>query len=513
MGTTAVDALLTTGTEVSSVQTGFVPSGWRNDSISLLNSTVSSTNRSMDTGHYEDDSYDDYHTNASTWTNFSTVHSTLMPPKPHQPPPYLVLKIILCTVFLLATFFGNALVMYAYFTTKKLRTYTNHYIVGLAFADLVSGGIIPGLENVIWFLDTWPFSEGLCSAMQYLIHVFLQATFMMTLVICFDRFRALNMPLKHLKKKTLKHACFMISLAYIIPLIIWTPLILIFPYSGLTTRIQPPLCHGSYGLHPPLLILAMLCLSWAPMGATIILYVFVYSAVIRKGINKKRHIGEEASSDFKSEQQVSQRACKPADREPRERSYRLADGPAPKADSTDPTDAELPPKDKVYSISGGVSMGLTNLAYEQNEDEADDDNGNTRTNLEAPKEKVTTASVNPHKRPGFSARSRRSKRENRLASLRATRTLTYILVTTVVTAAPWSVFAFWGAVSPYNFPITDNQFKFLGWLAHLSSTVNPFCYAVCNPPFKEAFLRILRCWKRSVPRSSTMKSQGSQNGR
>ncbi|XP_022093528.1 muscarinic acetylcholine receptor M3-like isoform X2 [Acanthaster planci] len=448
--------------------------------------------------------------------NLSTEYPTILP-EPHQIPPNLIPKVVLCTVFLLATLFGNALVLYAYFTTKKLRTYTNYYIVGLALSDLVSGGILPLLENILWFLGYWPFSEGMCAAVMYLVHVFLEITFLMTLVICFDRFRALYMPLKHLKEKTLRHACFMISLAYVIPLFIWTPLIIIFPYTGLTLRIRPPICQGSYGFHPPLLIIAMLVLSWIPMMITILLYAFVYSAVIRKGINKKRGIGEEVSSDFRSEQPASQRACNRGDGKLREKSYRLNKELASKTETTEqPTDSEQPPpRDEVFSISAGMSAGLNNPAYEHTE-EVDYHHSDNTT---ASKPDVTTAATaattvgNLRKRRGLSMRSRRSKRERHLANLRATRTLTCILITTVVTAAPWSVFALWGAVYPYTYPLTDNQMRFLAWLAHLSSTVNPICYAVCNPLFKEAFLRILRCQKRSLSRSSTMRSQNSKNGR
>ncbi|XP_038064055.1 muscarinic acetylcholine receptor M5-like [Patiria miniata] len=312
-----------------------------------LNSTMDPDYQSM--YHLPDINGSDYLLNTTFWFDLSTEEPTPIP----LPGRASLIEIIIRVVSLIITLFGNALVLYTYATTKNLRTYTNYYIVGLAVADFFSGGVLQIIIFYHSFLGYWPFTEVACTCMTFISHVFLQATFLMTVVICYDRFRALNMPLKHLKDKTMRHACFLISLAYIIPVLLWTPIIVVFPYVGLATRIRPPLCTGPYALHPPLLIFTILVLSWIPMLVTSVLYAFVYSAVIRRGVNKKRGIGEEASSN--------------------------------------------------------------------------------------------------------------NKTESRLASLRATRTLTYIMITMVVTALPWSIFALWAAIDPYTLPIRGHSFDVSGF--------------------------------------------------
>ena len=206
----------------------------------------SSTNDSI---YGYDEEYYLSNTTTSAWTHSSSEE----PQTPPGLPPitiYMILKAILCIAVLVATFFGNVLIIYAYATTKKLRTYTNQFIIGLAVADLVSGGITPGLLNIPWIIGYWPFSELLCLGALYINHIFIHATFLMTMIICFDRFWALNMPLNHLKGKTTKRAHWMMSVSYILPIFIWTPLVIIFPYIGLTVRIRPPVCVPSYGYHP-----------------------------------------------------------------------------------------------------------------------------------------------------------------------------------------------------------------------------------------------------------------------
>ncbi|XP_038064056.1 muscarinic acetylcholine receptor M5-like [Patiria miniata] len=301
----------------------------------------------------------DYLLNTTFWFDLSTEEPTPIP----LPGRSSLTEFIVRVVSVIITLFGNALVLYAYATTKNLRTYSNYYIVGLAVADFFVGGVLPIINLYHSFLGYWPFTEVACTCMTFISHVFLQATFLMTVVICYDRFRALNMPLKHLKDKTMRHACFLISLAYIIPVLLWTPVIVVFPYVGLATRIRPPLCTGPYALHPSLLIFTILVLSWTPMLVTSVLYAFVYSAVIRKGVNKKRGIGEEASSNYASRAATDET---PGLSSPAVRCDRASHSQTTRG--TEPGSS----KDQVFSVSSGLSLGLTNLAFEQTEDDNDE---------------------------------------------------------------------------------------------------------------------------------------------
>ncbi|XP_038064062.1 muscarinic acetylcholine receptor M5-like [Patiria miniata] len=408
----------------------------------------------------------DYLLDTTIWFDLSTEEPTHFP----LPGRASLIEFIIRLIILIITLFGNTLVLYAYATTKNLRTYSNYYIVGLAVADFFAGGVLPIITLYHSFLGYWPFTEVACTCMIFINHVFLQATFLMTVVICYDRFKALNMPLKHLKEKTIRHACFLISLAYIIPVLLWTPVIVVFPYVGLATRIRPPLCTGPYALHPPLLIFTIVVLSWIPMLVTSVLYAFVYRTIIRKGVNKKRGIGEEASSNYKSENRSSSRAA--TDETPGLSTYHLASHSQTTFD-TEPGSSN----DLVFSVSAGLSKGLTNLAFEQTVDDNDGDNTkdypettirhiSQQTAIPSSKRSVKhpdETSTKRHVGLGASKRKTRastigSKRESRLASLRATRTLTYIMLAMVVTALPWSIFALWAAIDPFTVPLRGRAF-------------------------------------------------------
>ncbi|XP_038068693.1 muscarinic acetylcholine receptor M5-like [Patiria miniata] len=412
-------------------------------------------------------------------------NSTTVPTQDGHFTPWFFIRAILGPSVLLVTLIGNLLVIYVFATTRKLRTYTNYYLVGLAVADLVSGGITPALENVSWMLEMWPFGEAVCTINVYINHLFIHATFLMTLTICVDRYRALTRPLRHLREKTIKHALWMISFSYVIPFVIWTPLVIILPYSGVTERVLPPECNGSYGHHFPLLVFAIAVMSWIPMLATITLYIFVFRAVLRGSRNEDRKTRDLCRVSMNT---VEGRALREARQIKNDSSWENEDRSnedqeAAQSSTDDPRQKQI--TTKIPTMLSTLMCGIENRGYQSNEQE----NG---TELREVIQTIDREVINPDQ-PAY--KSHRRSFGRRLASLRATRTLTYILVVMVVSALPWSIIAFLAVVSPHSTPEVD-IFRTMSWLVHLSSAANPFCYAASNPRFKRAFLHVLCCGRR-----------------
>ncbi|XP_038052739.1 muscarinic acetylcholine receptor M2-like [Patiria miniata] len=208
---------------------------------------------------------------------------------PYISPSFLLLP---CTCFLLKAFFiglvlvitiiGNTLVLVSFATTRKLQTYTNYYLVGLAVADLVSGGVTPALLNVTFMIGYWPFGPVICRVFIYLNTVFVHATFLLTFIICVDRYRAMSRPLKHLKEKTRNHALKMILPGFLVPSLLWAVVILILPECGVFTPLPPYACHIPYASNKIVLLISSLFISWVPIIGTSILYACIYFGIIRK---------------------------------------------------------------------------------------------------------------------------------------------------------------------------------------------------------------------------------------
>ncbi|XP_022093604.1 muscarinic acetylcholine receptor M3-like [Acanthaster planci] len=411
-----------------------------------------------------------------------TVDSHESMPRQFPPSPvYLfILKCIFCATLLFVSFFGNLLVCYAVATTRKLRSYNNYYLVGLAIADLVSGGVVPAVTSVVWLVEYWPFSEALCTVVTYIKHVFLHTTFLMTLIISIDRYRALYYPVQHVKEKTLRHACLMMSVGYVIPVLIWTPLVVVLPYVGLTQRVRPPACHASYGFHPALLILTLLSLSWVPIISTTVFYALVYCAIIRRSRGQKTQPAKETMS---TKHPTGLRRYPNRKVGKTSRVYSPSEtAPVPGNPGAEPSST---PPSTDFKRSSGVSVGKVNLAFMEGEGgSCGSQTEPVQPNGVASLQLQSSLTSKPHPVKNIS-------RKASLMSLRATRTLTYIWAVMLVSGVPWSIYAMIVAVDPAYTPEID--VGFLAFLAHLSSAANPFCYAICNPLFRRVFYRILCC--------------------
>ena len=208
----------------------------------------------------------------------------------------MLATIVACTSAI--TVVANVLVIYAYFTTRALRTYTNYYILNLAILDLI-GGLFPmPIYGAYWILGHWPLDIHMCDIYLWVNHTTINATVLSILIIAVDRFRSVVFPIKHFQQRTLKHAIPWISLCYIIPFFVWTPTIFIWPAVG--GRSFPGfVCQPEYINSFGFSAFAQLELFWVPVIAMIVLYakiIFVYKRRMgAKKYEKKIHVRDTVS--------------------------------------------------------------------------------------------------------------------------------------------------------------------------------------------------------------------------
>lgn len=97
---------------------------------------------------------------------------------------------------IVASIFGNGLVVLSVVTCRRMRSVTNYFIVSLASADLLMALGIPFALVANWVAHRWPFGAALCPIITYLqvVAVFLSAFTLVGLSV--DRFRAIVFPLR-----------------------------------------------------------------------------------------------------------------------------------------------------------------------------------------------------------------------------------------------------------------------------------------------------------------------------
>ncbi|KAG8429602.1 hypothetical protein GDO86_019715 [Hymenochirus boettgeri] len=121
----------------------------------------------------------------------------------------------------------NILVLYAVKTERKLHTVGNLYIVSLSIADLIVGAAVMPL-NILYLLnDEWILGRPTCLFWLSMDYVASTASIFSLFILCVDRYRSIQQPLKYLKYRTKTRASVMISGAWllsftwIVPILGW----------------------------------------------------------------------------------------------------------------------------------------------------------------------------------------------------------------------------------------------------------------------------------------------------
>ncbi|XP_071407010.1 histamine H1 receptor [Pithys albifrons albifrons] len=127
----------------------------------------------------------------------------------------------------LITIVMNILVLCAVKTERKLQTVGNLYIVSLSVADLIVGAAVMPL-NIVYLLNpVWPLGLPACLFWLSMDYVASTASIFNLFILCIDRYRSVQQPLKYLKYRTKTRALLMIlgvwllSFTWVIPILGW----------------------------------------------------------------------------------------------------------------------------------------------------------------------------------------------------------------------------------------------------------------------------------------------------
>ncbi len=218
-----------------------------------------------------------------------TVSPTLSVEPDTQIPSAISMQLILSLVVgftSLVTIIGNATIIYAFFTTRALKTYTNYFILNLAILDLI-GGIFPmPMYGAYWILGYWPLSAPMCDLYLWVNHVTISTTSIGILIIAIDRFRSVVYPIKHFQQRNWRYAALYISTCHVISLAIWTPAIFIWPVIG--GRSFPPyICQPEYTRNYAFALFAQLELFWIPFISMAVLYSKIYRVYKERMVKSK----------------------------------------------------------------------------------------------------------------------------------------------------------------------------------------------------------------------------------
>ncbi|NXK67386.1 HRH1 protein, partial [Sylvietta virens] len=127
----------------------------------------------------------------------------------------------------LTTIVMNILVLCAVKMEKKLQTVGNLYIVSLSIADLIVGAAVMPLNIVDLLSPEWPLGLEACLFWLSMDYVASTASIFNLFILCMDRYRSVQQPLRYLKYRTkvraslLILAVWLLSFTWVVPILGW----------------------------------------------------------------------------------------------------------------------------------------------------------------------------------------------------------------------------------------------------------------------------------------------------
>lgn len=171
----------------------------------------------MSSGSYTNDSFYNLTQNMDNLTETNVVKGPIQVPIYQQ-----VIIITMYSIIILLSVCGNSIVCYIVFSSKRMRTVMNFFIVSLALSDILMAVIcIPFTFIANLVINSWPFGYMLCPVVTFLQVVTVFMSSFTLVAISLDRYSAIVHPLK--PKMTKQQAFIVISAIWIFSIAIPIP--------------------------------------------------------------------------------------------------------------------------------------------------------------------------------------------------------------------------------------------------------------------------------------------------
>ncbi|XP_066101121.1 histamine H1 receptor [Saccopteryx bilineata] len=449
------------------------------------------------------------------------------------------LVVVLSTISLV-TVGLNLLVLYAVRRERKLHTVGNLYIVSLSVADLIVGAVVMPM-NILYLLKSkWSLGWHLCLFWLSMDYVASTASIFSVFILCIDRYRSVQQPLRYLRYRTKTRAlatilgAWFLSFLWVIPILGWQ-----------NSEHQEDKCETGFYKVTWFKIMTAIINFYLPTLLMLWFYARIYKAVRqhcqhRELINGSLPSFSEIKLKPENPKVGAKRLGKESPWEVLKRKPKVAGGgPVLKPPSQDPKEMKSPsacsqeqdegidqlqcsPLNIVHTKTEaeGSSRDYTAMNESQRQLEMDEQGltmqgviemsedqtfGDSQSFSPTDSDTPTESALDKGKqRKGsstglhyikFTWKRLRSHSRQYVSGLhmnrerKAAKQLGFIMAAFIICWIPY--FIFFMVIAFCRSCCNEHVHMFTIWLGYINSTLNPLIYPLCNENFKKTFKKIL----------------------
>ncbi|XP_042536116.1 histamine H1 receptor [Dipodomys spectabilis] len=458
-------------------------------------------------------------------------------------PQWMPLVVVLSSISLV-TVGLNLLVLYAVRRERKLHTVGNLYIVSLSVADLIVGAIVMPVNILYLLMPRWSLGRPLCLFWLSMDYVASTASIFSVFILCIDRYRSVQQPLRYLRYRTKTRAlatilgAWFLSFLWVIPILGWHHFMAQIPERHKNK------CETDFYDVTWFKIMTAIINFYLPTLLMLWFYSKIYKAVRQHcqhrelvngslpsfvqiklksedaGVSSKKpgkespwgilkrpsqdttcgtvqkspdskELNSPISLSQEEEGEAAEVHCFPLDTE---HMPAVAEGGGRACDTSDQSQNQL--KTEAQSLHMGKVSALSGdctLADRQSFSRTTD--SDTSTELASGRSKSRSGSSTGLDYIKFTWKRLRSHSRQYMSGLhlnrerKAAKQLGFIMAAFILCWIPY--FIFFMVIAFCKSCCNEHVHMFTIWLGYINSTLNPLIYPLCNENFKKAFKKIL----------------------
>ncbi|XP_024595954.1 histamine H1 receptor [Neophocaena asiaeorientalis asiaeorientalis] len=465
--------------------------------------------------------------------------------KTTTPNPQMMPLVVVLSAISLVTVGLNLLVLYAVHSERKLHTVGNLYIVSLSVADLIVGAIVMPVNILYLLTSRWSLGRPLCLFWLSMDYVASTASIFSIFILCVDRYRSVQQPLRYLRHRTKTRAsatilaAWFLSFLWVIPILGW------HRFVSKTSGHREDRCETDFYDVTWFKVMTAIINFYLPTSLMLWFYAKIYKAVQQHRQRRELIDGSlpSFSEDKLKPENLRVGAKKPGKESPWEVLKRkpkdAGGGPVSKPASQDPKEIKSPGVFSQEKDGGPDKFHCSPINIVQTQMEADGSGrecvaiSQSQSQLEMGEQGLNThgakeiledqilgdsqffSRTDSDTPPELARGEAKSKSESstgldyikftwkRLCShsrqyvsvlhthreRKAAKQLGFIMVAFIVCWIPY--FIFFMVIAFCESCCNQHVHMFTIWLGYINSTLNPLIYPLCNENFKKTFKKIL----------------------